>query len=239
MKFSTLTDIGLVRSTNQDSSAVLPFDGNYLVMVCDGIGGAKAGEVASFECINYFKNRLSDGVKFTSLEEAKDFMKKEIQICNKYVSNIAHKKKEYEGMGTTLTGFLFTSFGNLCFNVGDSRCYGITNNKLNLLTKDHSLVNDMLDAGEITAEEAKHHPKRNYLTNAIGIWPTIRVDIKEIKDYDYYLACSDGLHAYCSEKEIATIFKENERITSITRKLVSLSLLKGGHDNVTVIVGRK
>lgn len=239
MKFSSLTDIGLVRNTNQDSSAVFPFNGNYLVMVCDGIGGANAGEVASFECINYFKNRIDKELNFKSLEDAKAFLLKEIQICNKYVLNIANRKAEFRGMGSTFTGFLFTKHGNLAFNVGDSRCYGITNGKLHQITKDHSLVNEMLDAGEITPAEAKHHPKRNYLTNAMGIWPTIRIDIYDVKDYDMYLACSDGLHGYCSEKEISEIFKENERLGVISKKLISLALLKGGHDNITVIVGKK
>jgi len=239
MKFASLTDIGLVRSTNQDASAVFPFNGNYLVMVCDGIGGANAGEVASFECINYFKNRITKDLDFNTLDEAKDFIEKEIQICNKYVANIESKKPQYKGMGTTLTGFLFTKVGDISFNVGDSRCYGIKNNRLYQITKDHSLVNDMVDAGELTIDEAKHHPKRNYLTNAIGIWPTIKVDIFDVKEYDYYLACSDGIHAYSEDKEIINIFKTNDKLKAISKGLVAMSLLKGGHDNITVVVGHK
>lgn len=241
MVYSCISDIGLIREKNQDSYLVIQNEyGDLLAIVADGIGGGKAGEVASGETIKYFNEIFKESGPFDSLQQAIDFLNYHIEKVNKKVYEMSLTNENYYGMGTTVTGIMITSKGNLSLNVGDSRVYGFLDNKLFKLTTDHTLVNQMLEKGQITYEESINHPKRHYLVKAIGIFDYMKGDVHKVKDMDYYLVCSDGLHGYVDEDEIINIINnENKTIEDKVIELKDIALLKGGYDNITVVLIKK
>lgn len=238
MEYYCTTDTGLVREKNQDSYIAISNDyGDFLVLVADGIGGGKAGEVASGEVIKYFDFAFKQSGPFEKIEDAINFMLFHIDSVNKHVYDLSVKYREYEGMGTTVTGILITSDGAISINCGDSRVYGIIDDKLIQLTSDHTLVNRLIDEGKITYEESLTHPQRHYLLRAVGVGNKVKADVHKVKQMDYYLVCSDGLHGYVDEDEMKEIIlDENKTVAQKTVDLKDLALLKGGYDNVTVVL---
>ena len=193
IEYCGVSDVGLHRKKNEDSyMATFNNDGDFLALVCDGIGGAKAGDVASKMVTDYFLSEFKSS-SFDSLEMASDYLLKHLEIINKLVFDLSISKDEYFGMGTTLSGVLITKFGILSINVGDSRTYGFLDKKIFRLTNDHTLVNQMLQNGEISYKESINHPKRHYLVRAIGVFESVEFDIHKVKDMDYFMICSDGL----------------------------------------------
>lgn len=241
MEYYCITDIGLIREKNQDSYlAVTNQYGDFLALVADGIGGGKAGEVASGETIKYFEFVFKESGPFAALEDIISFLHFHISSVNRHIHDLSTKYKEYEGMGTTLTGIMITSHGTVSINCGDSRVYGFIDDLVVHLTKDHTLVNQMLENGEISFEESLNHPKKHYLVKAIGVNGEIEADVHKVKDMDYYLICSDGLHSYVSNKEIQQIVvDQNRTVQEKTEDLKDLALLKGGYDNITIILVKK
>lgn len=241
MIYSCISDIGLIREKNQDSYlAVENKYGDFLAIVADGIGGGKAGEVASGETIKYFNEIFKESGPFDSLQQAIDFLNYHIENVNKVIYKLSLTNNNYYGMGTTITGVMITNNGSITLNVGDSRVYGFIDNKSFKLTTDHTLVNQMLEKGQITYEESLNHPKRHFLIKAIGIFEFMKGDVHKVKDMDYYLVCSDGLHGYVSDEEILTIVNDDN--SSVEDKVIELkdtALLKGGYDNITVILIEK
>ena len=241
MEYSCISDIGLYREKNQDSYLYIENKyGDVLALVADGIGGGKAGEVASGELVKYFNEIFVDSGPFASVRDMNEFLKLHIQKANSRIYKMSISNNDYYGMGTTLTGVLVSKIGTVSINCGDSRVYGFLDDKLFKLTEDHTLVNQMLQKGQITYEESLNHPKRHYLVKAIGIFDKIKCDIHKVKDMQYYLICSDGLHGYVSDEEIINIvFDTNKTIEEKVIDLKDISLLKGGYDNVTVILIKK
>jgi protein phosphatase len=236
MKIAAITNIGYVRAKNQDAySVVKNSSDDVLIIVCDGIGGNKAGEVASVETIKHFE-RAFQQQKFSRKEQVPVFLLNEISEVNKYILELAVTHKEYEGMGTTVTGILYTHYGDYIFNVGDSRTYGVLNGEMKQLSEDDSLVAEMVRAGEITYEESLTHPKRHYLTKAIGVWDALAGYVKEIGKMDYYLCCSDGLHGYVGEEAIAKTILSDQTLQQKTDALCGLALAAGGYDNITIVL---
>ena len=240
MEYSCITDVGLVREKNQDSYiAISNKYGDFLALVADGIGGGKAGEVASGELIKYFEYIFKESGPFDTQEDVINFLEFHVMTCNKHIYDLSKKYPDYSGMGTTLTGIMITSFGTIAINCGDSRVYGFIDDMIIHLTKDHTLINQMLENGEITLEESVNHPKKHYLTNAIGIFDKVVADINPVKDMDYYLICSDGLHSYVSDEEIQKIVtSQKHTVEEKVEDLKNLALLKGGFDNTTIILVR-
>lgn len=241
MIYSCISDIGLLREKNQDSYlAVENSYGDFLAIVADGIGGGKAGEVASGASIKYFNEIFKDSGPFENIEEAINFLNYHIEKVNRHVFDLSLSNSDYYGMGTTITGILITKDGSISLNVGDSRVYGFIDNKIIKLTSDHTLVNQMLEKGKITYEESLNHPKRHYLVKAIGIFENMTGDVHKVKDMDYYLVCSDGLHGYVSDDEIKEIVLNNSKtVEEKTIELKDIALLKGGYDNITVVLVKK
>lgn len=241
MDYSCISDIGLIREKNQDSYLAINNDyGDYLFTVADGIGGGRAGEVASNEIVEYFKSIFVESGPFESLRNASEFIKYHLNKVNRVVYDKSMSNNKYYGMGSTLTGIFVTKFGTLSINCGDSRVYGFIDNKIIQLTTDHTLVNQMVEKGEITYEESLNHPKKHYLVKAIGIFPKVECNVHKIKDMDYYLICSDGLHGYVDESEICQIvFDQLKSIEEKTLELKDIALLKGGYDNITVILVKR
>lgn len=241
MEYSCISDIGLLREKNQDSYLYIENNfGDILAIVADGIGGGKAGEVASGELVKYFNNTFKESGPFETIENAIDYMQFHLEKANNCVYELSLTENKYSGMGTTITGMLITSKGSISLNCGDSRVYGFIDKKAFKLTTDHTLINQMIENGEITYEESLNHPKRHYLVKAVGIFDKVGFDVHKVKEMDYYLICSDGLHGYVSEEEIIKIvYDDTKTIEEKVIELKDISLLKGGYDNVTVILIKK
>ncbi|MDO5440636.1 MAG: Stp1/IreP family PP2C-type Ser/Thr phosphatase [Erysipelotrichaceae bacterium] len=238
MNYYCLTDVGLKREKNQDSyCAVNNKNGDFLALVCDGIGGGKAGDVASGEAVKHFLNNFKENEGFTSLAQATEYLKYSIDACNDEIYKLSIKYKEYTGMGTTLTGILITDKGILSINIGDSRVYGFADSKEFRLTTDHTLVNDMIAKGEITYEESLTHPRRHYLIRALGVWDKVEADIHKIQEMDSYLICSDGLYNYIDPDDLKEIMIDSTKSSEDKcNLLLKKALLNGGYDNITIIV---
>lgn len=240
MKYYGMTDKGKMRKTNQDSYVIACNEaGDVFALVCDGIGGNLGGDVASRMAVNYFSVAFAENKGFRSTAEVKDWIRKGIQEVNRQIYETGQSRRELKGMGTTLCGALLTSSGRFIVNVGDSRAYAFSHSgQFRQLTMDHTLVNDMIMHGELTPEEAKDYPRKNVLTNAVGVWETVRSDIDvHLEQMDGILLCSDGLHSYVDEKTIRSIVLNQDNDPALrSRKLVKASLDAGGFDNVTVIL---
>lgn len=239
IEYYALSDVGLRRKNNQDSYlSIENKNGDFLGMVCDGIGGGKAGDVASGEVVKYFKDKFENAKAFKNDNNMIDFLKKELTEVNKKIFDLGNKYADLSGMGTTATGVLINEKETVVFNVGDSRVYGIKNNEIYQLTVDHTYVNQMIKMGKMTYEESLNHPKRHYLIRAIGVFEKIEYDINPVDKMDYYLICSDGLSAYSSEKEILKIMNDDnlKSCKDKCEELLKLALFKGGYDNITVVV---
>lgn len=224
------TDVGRVRESNQDSMLML----EDLVAVADGMGGHNGGEVASSISIEV----LELAQRFVSSEELVD----RIQEANRAVVDRAEDDPSLLGMGTTLVVLTLVVVDGVdrivVANVGDSRCYLHDGAKLVQITKDHSVVQTLVDSGRITAAEAEHHPQRNILTRALGIDGRVMADTWELRPVvgDRYLLCSDGLYGEVSDLEITDVLRSEPDVEQAASELVRMANEAGGHDNITVVV---
>ena len=239
MKCFGMSDIGLVRETNQDSFFYGQNEQNELLaVVCDGIGGGKAGDVASQMAISIFEKQFHCKQYFQDDFKNKEWINTIVTQANDAIYEDSLTSRKKIGMGTTLVGAYINDDSTLLFHMGDSRVYAIYGDEMVCLTEDHNLAADLIKSGEISEEEAIHHPKGKALTNALGIWSQFHVDINKIKqDYDYLLLCSDGLHGYVQESIMKNVIL-NVALTSEekVKALIDASLQTGGFDNITVIL---
>lgn len=238
MKSFGLTHIGLVRESNQDSFFYEANKNNeFMAVVCDGIGGGKAGDIASAIAVKSIQEAFRQKTISNTEIEVKNWLNDIIRKANDRIYNDSLTSRKKHGMGTTLVGVLMTGHNTYIFHMGDSRIYGFYDDII-CLTEDHNLAADLIKSGELSEEEALKHPKGKALTNALGIWSQYRVDINRIKaDYRYLLLCSDGLHGYVSEKVIEHII--NDATLSLNEKgkaLINAAIQTGGYDNITVII---
>lgn len=240
MKVIGITDRGLVRSNNQDSYVLATNEkGELLALVCDGIGGNNSGDVASQEAIQYFSDAFSKNRGFKDVQDVQTWLLYHARKANDAVFSKSVTKKEYYGMGTTLVGILISRVGYFSINIGDSRAYAYNIfDEFYCLTVDHTLVRDMLNHGEITVEQMKNHPKKNVLTNALGIWNDVRADIQQIHDeVKIFLVCSDGLHGYVDEQKIAAVLADDDLpLQKKAKRLMNAALFAGGLDNITILL---
>ncbi|WP_064093755.1 Stp1/IreP family PP2C-type Ser/Thr phosphatase [Rossellomorea aquimaris] len=239
MKTVYYSDKGKVRQLNEDSAGVFVNQhGDHLAVVADGMGGHRAGDVASQLTIKIVKELWENTAKFHTADEAENWLKTTINEVNKEVYTYSQSNSECEGMGTTLVGAVCTSLFATIVNIGDSRGYILNENGFHQLTEDHTLVNELVRSGEISKEDAEHHPRKNVILRAIGTEPTISMDIKTImfEDDDVLLLCSDGLSNKVSEKEMKEILVENHSLQQKGEKLVHLANEYGGEDNITVVI---
>ncbi|MDS0524941.1 Stp1/IreP family PP2C-type Ser/Thr phosphatase [Clostridium sp. SHJSY1] len=232
---SFLSDIGMVRSLNEDFAYYHEENEYKIYVVADGMGGHNAGEVASKMAaegvVNYIINNFNE-------EKAEELLKKAIERVNHEIFIHSKQMDSLNGMGTTITASLVIKDKVIVANVGDSSCYGIKKNNIIKITKDHSLVQELVDLGTISELEAVNHPKKNIITRAVGTSEMVQVDTFVIdKDvYDTYLLCSDGLTNEVTKEEILSIINENKDLIIICDKLVNLAKFKGGRDNITVLL---
>lgn len=230
-----LSDIGKKRLKNEDAVAAERFDGGALLMVADGIGGHRKGEVASDQAISIVQEKILHSSKTLTFSRAKKMLKSAIKSANSEINELS-TKPEYLDMGSTLVIALVLQDTTIVCNIGDSRLYTFNRRSgLKKQTVDQTYVEYMVQAGKMTREEAKNSPKKNVLLNALGINPSIYYDELTLNnDYDALLLCSDGLYNMVEEEKIEEILYENISTTDKVQHLIDAANDNGGLDNIGV-----
>ena len=233
-----LTDTGKVRDHNEDSVTILQNSNNeYLLAVADGMGGHKAGEVASQMAINHLTKKFNELSSLGEKSDAVNWIRKEVADINDSIFDYTSKHEESLGMGTTLVIALFTKDYLLFGNVGDSSGFVFKNGKLYKVTKDHTLVNLLVKTGELTPEEAENHPKKNILMRALGANNPAEVDIFDVDtDVDGILLSSDGLTSMLNENQIERVLLTDNTLEEKVIKLIRKCNVRGGTDNISIAV---
>lgn len=239
MEYFGITDKGRVRPTNQDIYRIeaCPDRDSALVLVCDGMGGANAGNVASRFAADSF---LADAAG--ALDSAPDEIMRHktmlhaLEKANDTVFGLAGRQPEFRGMGTTLVGAFVQGREASILNVGDSRAYLFDGETLRQVSEDHSYVEEMRRLGRISAEDARTHPQKNLITRAVGVDATVDGDLFEVelRDTDILLLCSDGLTGMVEDEKIAEVLAKAGTLEDKGRELLTLALEGGGRDNITV-----
>lgn len=236
MEYFYLTDPGKVRDHNEDSVVICKNDNDEILMaVADGMGGHKAGEVASSIAITHIGKRFRELGSVGNKEDAFHFFKDAVSEANVLIYKYTEEHPESTGMGTTIVMALITKDYLLFGNIGDSSGFVLKNGKLHKVTVDHTLVNLLVKSGELTEEEAKNHPRKNVLMKALGAQTTVEMDIFDVeKDIDGILLCSDGLTNMLDTTQINKVLNENLDIEEKVQKLIYKSNNRGGSDNISV-----
>ena len=241
MKAWGITDIGLVRKENQDAYLIREAtpSGYTICVVCDGMGGAAGGRLASQIAVETFaaelEHLLTPGMMPEQLQEASSYA---VSQANAAIREAARKSEEYQNMGTTLVSAVSYAGGTVITNVGDSRAYHITKDSIVRITKDHSLVERMVDRGDITAEEARHHPNRNLITRALGPDMSALSDeyICPLGPGEFLLLCSDGLVDTVTDQEMLFEVIHGDDLNTCLDRLLTISKSHGASDNVTAVL---
>ena len=244
MELWGLTDNGKVRRQNQDVFKIL-FDevkNIAVLLVCDGMGGARAGNVASAMAADAFMHFMGKYVE--DIGQQSDLAMKmadAVLAANKAVYEESIRNDEYAGMGTTLTAAVSTSLGEVVVNVGDSRAYHVTLSGITQITKDHSVVEDMILRGDLTRAEARKHPSKHLITRVVGACPDEEPDVffLDIAPGAHILLCSDGLTNIVLDSEILFELQRGLSVRENCENLVEMALSRGAPDNVTVVLFRK
>lgn len=238
MKIVARTDKGIVRENNQDSYTAFELDGGaVLAVVCDGMGGAAEGALASSEAVKMIREFIADRFKSDMSDiSIKSLLLSAIENANKHIYNISLTDESYEGMGTTVVAALVANSFVYVAHAGDSRAYVISEGVISQITRDHSVVQNMLENGEITPEEAIDHPSKHIITRALGVDDFIRTDFGQepFEENDILLMCSDGLTNYVTSDDILQLTSDGDYY-KYADKLVNLANQNGGGDNITVV----
>lgn len=239
-RFCALTDTGRARDNNEDSVA---FDEATRVgVLADGMGGYNAGEVASGMATAFIKTELARWLTQAEDLAPPDQIRRALEICvanaNRSIFNAAHSNPQYFGMGTTLVVALFQNSTLILGHIGDSRCYRLRGGAMLQITKDHSLLQEQIDAGLLTPEQAALSPNKNLVTRALGVEDAVLLDLTEhqVLPGDVYLMCSDGLSDMIEDATIAKILQNGISLEQMAQQLVSLANANGGRDNITVLL---
>jgi PPM family protein phosphatase len=224
------TDVGRQRSANEDSLVLRP----PFFAVADGMGGARAGEVASAIAAEAFEGASASG------EAAEAQLGKILREANRRIYDLAVSDESHRGMGTTLTAAKVHDGEVSIAHVGDSRAYRMRDGELEQITRDHSLVAELERSGQITAEAAEHHPQRSIITRALGPEPDVDVDTYTLsaREGDVFLLCSDGLTSMISDDEVAAILRTADSLDQAADGLIKAANQSGGRDNITVVLFR-
>lgn len=231
MKVFAHTDVGRVRPINEDAY-YLPREGEHFCAIADGMGGHNAGEVASAMAVEVFSREM----RFSTISGG-PAMRRAVERANTSIFDRARTAEQYSGMGTTFTALGQWGRDAYIAHVGDSRAYLLRNGTIMRLTLDHTLVEEMVLKGLISIREAKYHPKRNYITRALGTAERVEVDMiqVEIRPGDVFLLCTDGLSNHVEEKRMLEITRGPGDWQQKLRDLVDAALEDGGTDNITAL----
>ena len=237
-----ITDKGKVRSANQDAYRLsLSPDGEYvLAALCDGMGGVHGGEIAS-AAADSFMQYAEDMLRREPKSDAAQVLREAAAYANLKVYDRAFRDESCRGMGTTLVAALVRPEDAAVVNIGDSRCYWLADGQLQQVTRDHSLVQSMVDRGLITEDEARSHPRKNVIMRAVGLERTIRSDIfrLDIRPGDALLLCSDGLSNLVDAGEMESLLLASSDDDAVCRELLRMALDRGAPDNVTLALVRR
>ena len=232
-----LTDAGRVRSHNEDSVTILKnASDEYLLIVADGMGGHRKGEVASSMALSQLGKRFTEISSIGTKLDAVNWLNDNVNEINKAIIDYANQNVDSTGMGTTLVVALLTKEYLIYGNIGDSSGYALKGGKLHKVTKDHTLVNLLVDAGDLTEEEAKFHPKKNVLMKALGAAEKCEMDIFDVDlASEGILLCSDGLTNMLSDEQIEKVLNDDSlEIEEKVSKLIRKCNARGGTDNISV-----
>jgi protein phosphatase len=243
-----LTDTGKVREHNEDTIA---YDGDMgLLVLADGMGGYNAGEVASGIAVKTIFNLVRDAVeredltigdKASGLSRPTIILRDAIHRANKIIYQTAKTQPQCEGMGTTVVGALFFDNRISIAHVGDSRLYRVRGGKLDQVTLDHSLLQELVDRGFYSPEEAQRAANKNYVTRALGVEPTVEVEVQEhpVNKGDFFVVCSDGLSDMVEDDDIhLTVQTFGTNLEAVAKHLIQLANDNGGKDNVSVVLAQ-
>ena len=235
-----LTDPGKVRSQNQDYYDLRHLDDDtMLAVVCDGMGGARAGNIASRLAVEVFYQEIERvwDSRFGE-KELLHMLKEATALSNLAVYDQSLLSDEYVGMGTTLVAALIREDCAYVVNVGDSRAYHLNREEIHMITEDHSVVEMMVKRGEITREQAKYHPVKNLITRAVGTEESVESDtfVQPMKPGDSILLCSDGLSNMMADQEILFEVEHGADRTNCCKRLLDIAENRGAPDNVTVVI---
>ena len=240
MQYWGITDPGCVRTQNQDALYMENLNKNTLLcVVCDGMGGAKSGNVASTLAVDVFTQEVKRSWRPNmGMEETDQMLSSAVKLANFTVYEQAQQFEEFAGMGTTLVALLLSGKQATVVNVGDSRAYSITDTDVEQLTTDHSLVQMMIQRGELTPERAKNYPGKNLITRAIGTETIVNCDIfhRRLNADQYLFLCTDGLSNLLDEQEILFEVIHGADKSSACQRLLDIAKNRGAPDNVTCVL---
>ena len=241
MNFTVESDIGLKRTINEDRAAFFERPDRFkLAILADGMGGHNAGDVASEMAINGMQQLFEqvDIAQFATKQTQFEWLRDAVSHINQQIYQYSLTHEHCQGMGTTMIAVLLDEKQCLISHVGDSRVYHFTNEAVELVTRDHSYVNILLENGEISEEEAKNHPKRNFILKALGTEISIEPDFYEITltDEAYLLICSDGLSNKLTTEEMAQVVTQPISMQEKGKRFVQLANDHGGEDNISLIL---
>ena len=236
MEYFSITDPGKVRERNEDAVAICENTaGEKLLIVADGMGGHKNGEVASHLALDHITNRFKNISSVGNKEDAINWIQTTVSEANVEIFKYVTTHPESEGMGTTIVLAILTPAFLLIGNIGDSSGYVYKNKKLHKITIDHTLVNLLVKSGELTEEEAKNHPKKNVLMKALGSSTNVEMDIFNVElGVDGIFLCSDGLTNMLDDNQITKVINESVSIKEKLEKLVFKANNRGGNDNISI-----
>ena len=238
MKIVAKTDTGLVRTSNQDSYAAGELPGSVAwAVVCDGMGGTAGGNLASSMAVKLISERISSSYRSgMSGISIKNMLTSAILAANVSIYEAGRKDPELTGMGTTVVVAIMADESLYIAHVGDSRAYTMSNGKLHQLTKDHSFVQEMVDSGKLTPDEARDDPRKNLITRALGVNDNVRVDFCQeyISNDEFLILCTDGLTNFVSTQEFYDLTADG-CFNDYAERLVNRANKNGGGDNITVV----
>jgi PPM family protein phosphatase len=242
LEFHCATDTGRSRTNNEDSAAI--DEATSLVVLADGMGGYNAGEVASQMATTFIRSELGRWLSEASENATDGEVRRAMEICvdnaNRAIFNAANSNPQYAGMGTTLVVGVFRDTRLLMGHIGDSRCYRLRAGRLMQITHDHSLLQEQIDAGLITVEQAAFSANKNLVTRAVGVEDTVLLEthLHEVLPGDLYLLCSDGLSDMLDDETIAQVLQSCDLLPEGADALIAAANDAGGKDNISVVLVR-
>lgn len=239
MEAEFLTDRGRIRAHNEDAGGTYyNLSGQLLAVIADGMGGHKAGDVASQTAVSMIQEKWQQMTEITTPEQCETWLLNTLAEINTTIYEQSLTYEAYEGMGTTAVIVISTADYITVAHIGDSRCYIYNENGLKQITEDHSLVNELIRSGQITKEDALNHPRKNVVLKALGIEKEVTADISSLnwEKNDKLLLCSDGLTDKVLDNELANFLQMDVHVKEIGEKLIDLANERGGEDNISLVI---
>ncbi|WP_078547216.1 Stp1/IreP family PP2C-type Ser/Thr phosphatase [Litchfieldia alkalitelluris] len=239
MKAVSLSDRGKVRHHNEDSCGVfINKDGITLAVVADGMGGHRAGDVASSMATSLLKEYWEPTSHINGPDVAEKWLREHINLLNERLYKHSQDNTECLGMGTTIDAAICTPTFASIAHIGDSRCYVLNGSGFNQVTSDHTLVNELVRSGQISKEDAEHHPRKNVILRALGTEKQVEMDMKTmiLEEEDFLILCSDGLTNKVQDSEIKNVLSSSKELDKKAEYLIQLANDNGGEDNITVVI---